>query len=345
MSGIPWLIAMGEGRECCRHYCICPASRQQRKPRSGIGRRYRAWRLLHLSGFRFTLCVACRMLSPTFIIQENSMTHALRHLPAALTARGGGAVPRPDPPARRLPRFRRPVAGLGRAAFLRRDIQPRLRRHCAVGLAAARAEPAAPGLRHGWAGYRLFLAGLFLTALGSSWYHLAPDNAAWSGIACRSPWPAAACWPASGATCPAKGKRSLAAWLALAAIASVAWWRFTDLSGAGDLRPYLLLQGLPILLIPLWQWIYKVPGADRLAFGGALAIYVVAKFAEAGRPRNRRRARAGHRPYPEAPAGDGRRRADRRAAGVPPAGAAQGLRRCMSASAAISHERMPMTMV
>jgi hypothetical protein len=86
MSGIPWLIAMGGGRECCRHYCICPASRQQRKPRSGIGRRYRAWRLLHLSGFRFTLCVACRMLSPTFIIQENSMTHALRHLPAAVTA-------------------------------------------------------------------------------------------------------------------------------------------------------------------------------------------------------------------------------------------------------------------
>ena len=32
-------------------------------------------------------------------------------------------------------------------------------------------------LRHGWAGYRLFLGGLFLTALGSTWYHLAPDNA------------------------------------------------------------------------------------------------------------------------------------------------------------------------
>ena len=61
---------------------------------------------------------------------------------------------------------------------------------------------------------------------------------------------------------------------------SVAWWYFTDLAGNGDLRPYLLLQGLPILLIPLWQWIYKAPVGDRLAFGGALALYVVAKLAE-----------------------------------------------------------------
>ena len=116
-------------------------------------------------------------------------------------------------------------------------------------------------LRHGWAGYRLFLGGLFLTALGSTWYHLAPDNArlVWDRLPI-----ALAC----------------AGLLALAAVASVAWWYFTDLAGAGDLRPYLLLQGLPILLIPLWQWIYQAPTADRLAFGGALAIYVVAKLTE-----------------------------------------------------------------
>ena len=31
-------------------------------------------------------------------------------------------------------------------------------------------------LRAGWPGYRLFLIGLFLTAFGSAFYHLAPDN-------------------------------------------------------------------------------------------------------------------------------------------------------------------------
>lgn len=137
-----------------------------------------------------------------------------------------------------------------------------------------------PELCHGYAGYRLFLAGLFLTALGSTWYHLAPDNArlVWD----RLPIALACAGLLAGVLGDVRGRngRDLTTWLALAAIASVAWWYFTDLAGAGDLRPYLLLQALPILLIPLWQWIYKAPAADRLAFGGALAIYIVAKLTE-----------------------------------------------------------------
>ncbi|MBN8476282.1 hypothetical protein [Sulfuritalea sp.] len=137
-----------------------------------------------------------------------------------------------------------------------------------------------PHLRHGFAGYRLFLAGLFLTALGSTWYHLAPDNArlVWD----RLPIALACAGLLAGVLGDLRSidSRKLTHWLALAAVASVAWWYFTDLAGSGDLRPYLLLQGLPILLIPLWQWIYRAPTADRLAFGGALAIYVVAKLTE-----------------------------------------------------------------
>jgi len=137
-----------------------------------------------------------------------------------------------------------------------------------------------PALRRGWAGYRLFLVGLFLTALGSSWYHLAPDNA--SLVWDRLPIALACGGLLAGVLGDVLGRNSggLTTWLALAAVVSVGWWYFTDLSGQGDLRPYLLLQGLPILLIPLWQWLYQAPAADRLAFGGALAIYVVAKIAE-----------------------------------------------------------------
>jgi hypothetical protein len=68
--------------------------------------------------------------------------------------------------------------------------------------------------------------------------------------------------------------------LALLAVASVAWWHFTERAGAGDLRPYVLLQALPLVLIPLWQAIHRAARADRLWFGAALLLYVAAKAAE-----------------------------------------------------------------
>ena len=136
------------------------------------------------------------------------------------------------------------------------------------------------GLKDCWAGYRLFLIGLFLTAIGSSYYHLAPDDA--SLVWDRLPI-ALACGGlltgVRGDTCKRRSD-GLAAVLAVFAIASVAWWHFTGQSGVGDLRPYLLLQALPIILIPLWQWLYNIPRAERWAFAGALLLYVIAKFAE-----------------------------------------------------------------
>ncbi|MGZ3253804.1 MAG: hypothetical protein ACXU7D_05795 [Burkholderiaceae bacterium] len=138
-----------------------------------------------------------------------------------------------------------------------------------------------PALKAGWPGYRLFLIGLLLTAIGSSFYHVAPDNARliWDRLPI-----ALAC---AGLLAAVRAETQLhvngnlnAAWLALFAIASVVWWFVTEQVGAGDLRPYLLLQGLPLILIPLWQAIYRAPRADRLAFATALLLYVAAKAAE-----------------------------------------------------------------
>lgn len=136
-------------------------------------------------------------------------------------------------------------------------------------------------LRAGWPGYRLFLIGLMLTAFGSAAYHLAPDNAhlIWDrlpiALVC-----AGLLVGVRGDTQPGLRTNIEAIALALYAVASVAWWVWTDGTGADDLRPYLLLQILPLILIPLWQVIYRAPRTDRIAFGAAMALYVAAKAAE-----------------------------------------------------------------
>ncbi len=136
-------------------------------------------------------------------------------------------------------------------------------------------------LRAGWPGYRLFLIGLFLTAFGSAFYHLAPDNI--SLIWDRLPIALVCAGLIAGVRGDIQGgskRGSDVIVLALAAVASVAWWAITERNGAGDLRPYLLLQGLTLILIPLWQAMYRAPRTDRIAFGTAMALYILAKLAE-----------------------------------------------------------------
>jgi hypothetical protein len=132
-----------------------------------------------------------------------------------------------------------------------------------------------------WPGFGLFLLSLVLTALGSTFYHLAPDNARliWD----RLPIALACAGLLAGVRAevdPGVNGARLTGLLAVVAFASVTWWYVTGIDGTGDLRPYLLLQALPLVLIPLWHWIHDAPRADRLAFAIAIGLYVAAKAAE-----------------------------------------------------------------
>jgi predicted membrane channel-forming protein YqfA (hemolysin III family) len=129
-------------------------------------------------------------------------------------------------------------------------------------------------------GYLLFCISLVLTAMGSAYYHLAPDDT-------RQVWDrlpiALACvallldaWEAGS------GRQHMPSTLVSmgVAVASVAWWWYGNQSGNGDLRPYLLLQVLPLLLVPLLQWAFRRPVVERCAFAVAIACYVAAKMLE-----------------------------------------------------------------
>ena len=125
-------------------------------------------------------------------------------------------------------------------------------------------------------GYLLFIAALLLTAAGSAFYHLAPDDArlVWD----RLPIAVACAGLLAGAYADTHIRPysiRLTAALECYALASVWWWAAT-----ADLRPYLLLQGAPLVLIPIWQAQARAPRVERAAFGAAIALYVAAKVAE-----------------------------------------------------------------
>jgi hypothetical protein len=134
-------------------------------------------------------------------------------------------------------------------------------------------------LGRGWPGYVLFVVSLAATSAGSAYYHLSPNNErlVWDrlpiALACAGLLAAvhAETW---------QPRRWLLWAYTAAAILSVAWWRVTDLTGAEDLRPYLLLQGAPLVLIPLWQWAAGRPAKERWAFGSAVLLYLVARAFE-----------------------------------------------------------------
>lgn len=127
-----------------------------------------------------------------------------------------------------------------------------------------------------WHGLSLFFVGLLLTAAGSTWYHLQPDNARliWDrlpiALACAGLADAVASHVLS-----ARGARVLRVGLLLAAPASVLWWAMTR-----DLAPYAFVQLLPVVLVPVALLLAPALRADTGPWLLALVGYIAAKIFE-----------------------------------------------------------------
>ncbi len=128
-----------------------------------------------------------------------------------------------------------------------------------------------------------FFASVALIGPGSAWYHLAPSNATlvWDRLPMAAAFGAVLAAVVGERIRPAAGARLLAPLVTLGVL-SVAYWHFTEARGAGDLRPYVLMQLYPMAAIPLLSALFPARythGADWLV---ALALYVLAKAAELG---------------------------------------------------------------
>ncbi len=127
----------------------------------------------------------------------------------------------------------------------------------------------------------IFFAALALTGAGSAVYHWRPDNA--SLTLDRLPMAIALASFSvillSERVSPEIARRMLPLLLA-AAIASVVYWHYSELSGAGDLRAYLLIQLLPIILLPYALVAFESRYDRNADLWWLLGLYVAARLCE-----------------------------------------------------------------
>lgn len=130
-----------------------------------------------------------------------------------------------------------------------------------------------PGAR--WAWLTCFTA-VTLVCFGSGYYHLAPDNGTlvWDRLPMSLGFMALSVAVLADYINPRLEKALLAPAVILG-LASVIYWHYTD-----DLRPYVLVQFLPLLMLPALLFLYHGARQDRGYLLMALAIYVLAKLAE-----------------------------------------------------------------
>ncbi len=128
----------------------------------------------------------------------------------------------------------------------------------------------------------LLFIGVFLVALGSGYYHLAPDNhtLVWDRLPMTIAFMSLFSIVIRERVSETWGVRLFPFFLA-AGLFSVWYWNHTEALGQGDLRPYALVQFFPIVAILLMIALFpaREPKATRYLFL-TLGWYVVAKLLE-----------------------------------------------------------------
>lgn len=129
--------------------------------------------------------------------------------------------------------------------------------------------------------YLYFFIGVACVGIGSSYYHLAPSNETlvWDRLPMTLAFIAFFTIILAEFVSVRVAKIALYPLLILGII-SVFYWYLTELSGAGDLRLYGLVQFLPLLLIPLILLLFPATYSHSFFYWVLYLMYGLAKLFE-----------------------------------------------------------------
>lgn len=130
-------------------------------------------------------------------------------------------------------------------------------------------------------GYWVMSLGVLLVGFGSAYYHLNPSNATllWDRLPMTVAFMALFSLMLKERVLP-KQKR-IGFWLLVASgTASACYWSWTESLGHGDLRPYLVVQFLPIILMPFILFMFPEHYLSNPLLLTAFGLYFAAKLLE-----------------------------------------------------------------
>lgn len=129
--------------------------------------------------------------------------------------------------------------------------------------------------------YLTFFIGVFLTGFGSAYYHYQPGNQTllWDRLPMTIAF-MALFTAIIGEYISTQLAGKLFAPLLILGAASVIYWYVTELGGHGDLRVYVLVQFLPVVLIPLILWLFDSKLNNEKYIWGIIGAYAASKLME-----------------------------------------------------------------
>jgi Ceramidase len=129
--------------------------------------------------------------------------------------------------------------------------------------------------------YIVFCIGVMLVGLGSGYYHYSPSSQAlvWDRLPMTIAFMALFSMVVQDRVSQRLGSGAL--WpLIVAGAASVGYWYWSELQGQGDLRAYVLIQFLPMLLIPLILLLFAGKALNAAMLWATIGTYALGKVAE-----------------------------------------------------------------